>query len=590
METELSCLRNQLETKQMLAAICPNEQLQLTLAAAILKLTLAAAILKLEKQADDQAVAVEQARQAYYATLTMIAPPPSPPRANPTPATPPGLPAPVQNVQPVEDLQMEDEVRVGNMVTPDQPDAQKVCFHASLPSEDTLTARCCSNDPMKRLPKTQPSMPRFSPFLSFLYLACIFFPFMNSVNASASPFSTITINLNGIGNAAKVVCETKSSHTLQSQVCIKGYKVFESTGRKVNRKQVKWGVAIGVNTSLQGTMVPVHDSLAGRVVAVDVIIPTDNGRGFRHRLIGLYAPYDPGIADALQTLRSFWGSVREICTTASHSWSIIGDFNATLSNMEWGDHLAHDGLSRRAYREFLNASMGRNVWSLQGNNNAREDGHTYQAFSLERCCSIIDRCVSSQTGVLMRSISILKTFIPGTDHRLILANLILQPPRGMGHHAYLPDQQPASYNARFLFPKKGDHSRFHTFAEHAERMVDDEGVVSTTLTTDDEYGTLYNFLTTVLDKSASTAFNLPRQYAERQTSSPHMKILLREFRRLNKLISAIKRETIHHLLTKAPWASFYLKSSVTAMGLAPETLPVLLQPQHSVGLLLYLRM
>ncbi|KAK1223546.1 hypothetical protein PQX77_013577 [Marasmius sp. AFHP31] len=291
MEIELTRLRNQLGSKQMLTAICPNEQVQLTLAAAIPKL---------EKQIDEQAAVVEQARQAYYATSIMIAPPPSPPRASTAPATPPGFPPPVQNAQPEEDLQMEEEDCVR---TPGQSNAEKVCLHPPLPPENTLTAHCCSDDPMKHLPKTQPSMPRFSSFLSFLYLACIMFPFVHSANASLSPFSTIAINLNGIGNAAKVnpfsgmitsqhphswvVCETKSSHTLQSQTHIKGYRVFESTGHEVNRKQAKWGVAVGVSTSLQGTMVPVHDDLAGRVVAVDIIIPTDNGHGFRHRLIGL---------------------------------------------------------------------------------------------------------------------------------------------------------------------------------------------------------------------------------------------------------------------------------------------------------------
>ncbi|KAJ7185758.1 hypothetical protein C8R46DRAFT_881675, partial [Mycena filopes] len=75
-------------------------------------------------------------------------------------------------------------------------------------------------------------------------------------------------------------------------------------------------------------------SLKGRILAIDVILPTDAGRGFLHRIIGLYAPWDPGIGNVDLDAREFWADVTQLCKETRTSWSLGGDLNATVNSSE----------------------------------------------------------------------------------------------------------------------------------------------------------------------------------------------------------------------------------------------------------------
>ncbi|KAJ7670831.1 hypothetical protein DFH06DRAFT_981093, partial [Mycena polygramma] len=75
-------------------------------------------------------------------------------------------------------------------------------------------------------------------------------------------------------------------------------------------------------------------SLKGRLLAIDVILPTDSGRGFVHRVVGVYAPWDPGINNIDPNAREFWADVTEFCNSTLTSWSMGGDYNATVSSTE----------------------------------------------------------------------------------------------------------------------------------------------------------------------------------------------------------------------------------------------------------------
>ncbi|KAJ7893412.1 hypothetical protein B0H14DRAFT_2334881, partial [Mycena olivaceomarginata] len=75
-------------------------------------------------------------------------------------------------------------------------------------------------------------------------------------------------------------------------------------------------------------------SLKGRLLAVDVILPTESGRGFVHRMIGIYAPWDPGINTIDPNAREFWTDVTTFCRETRTSWTMSGDFNATVVSSE----------------------------------------------------------------------------------------------------------------------------------------------------------------------------------------------------------------------------------------------------------------
>ena len=93
-----------------------------------------------------------------------------------------------------------------------------------------------------------------------------------------------------------VIGETKNSDPVSSHLDLNDYDLSESPGRPLNaRGKGKWGVIVGIRRGLFNVQpVVLSNKLNGRVVALDLTIPTDRNRGFRHRLIGIYAPWNPG--------------------------------------------------------------------------------------------------------------------------------------------------------------------------------------------------------------------------------------------------------------------------------------------------------
>jgi hypothetical protein len=54
-----------------------------------------------------------------------------------------------------------------------------------------------------------------------------------------------------------------------------------------------------------------------------------SGRGFTHRIIGAYAPWNPGVNDG-----DFWVQVAKVFQGSQHSWTLASDLNATISSVE----------------------------------------------------------------------------------------------------------------------------------------------------------------------------------------------------------------------------------------------------------------
>jgi hypothetical protein len=191
-----------------------------------------------------------------------------------------------------------------------------------------------------------------SPFYLLLLwlLLCLF---TNPVNAMGpgppASFSAIAINANGLGNIMKthtlgqilsansphawVLTETKSSSCSAHRIPTPQYQKYESPGKQTSKNSSKWGIILGVHSLLHSQSVSLPSILDGRAWAVDIIIPTNSGRGFVHCLIRLYAPYDPG-GDSLLELTSYWDEISSICCATPNSWEVIGDCNVTLSASE----------------------------------------------------------------------------------------------------------------------------------------------------------------------------------------------------------------------------------------------------------------
>lgn len=148
--------------------------------------------------------------------------------------------------------------------------------------------------------------PCFRRLLFFFFSLCL----LRCVSAS-HPFRVYAINANGLGDVMKqsaivggiisskphawVINETKSTRPVASRVSIPGYDIFESVGLPAaGSNRGKWGVIVGVRRDVQALRLDVHETLKGRAIALDLIIPTTSGYGLSHRFIGLYAPWIQG--------------------------------------------------------------------------------------------------------------------------------------------------------------------------------------------------------------------------------------------------------------------------------------------------------
>ncbi|KAK0497442.1 hypothetical protein EDD18DRAFT_1352291 [Armillaria luteobubalina] len=311
-----------------------------------------------------------------------------------------------------------------------------------------------------------------SSWLVLLYL----FLLLPSVNASSvSSFMTVAMNVNGFTDVMKtssvnnallshqphacVLAEMKSLVSVSNKFCTRAYKFIDSPGIPTDRSHTKWGISLAVHRSLATLPLDIPPHLCGRVVGIDIVFPTTSGSGYRHRLIGVYAPYDPGIDT--QVLANFWDAIQLLCSTNGF-------------NNAWV-----------AYQTFVLDTHVVDVWVHQGDNDVTLNC-TYSSYN-GSTRSIIDRCAHSQLGVLSSTINVPNTFIPGTDHHLITLTLHCIPPPALSGTAALLEPEsspPCIYQPRFLFPKRQEANRFQTFADRVDGLISDANLVLTDLTND----------------------------------------------------------------------------------------------------------
>ena len=147
------------------------------------------------------------------------------------------------------------------------------------------------------------------------------------------------VKLNDINSAIKmrnpqafVLGETKTKSKLSSSLPFKDYDIYEESGEQdQTHHPVKWGIVVGIRKDIQiaQRVENKHLSLKGRVIALDLVLPTSDGRCIPHRLIGAYAPWNPGDEGVS---RSFWADLADLCNLTPHAWSLAGDLNATTVN------------------------------------------------------------------------------------------------------------------------------------------------------------------------------------------------------------------------------------------------------------------
>jgi hypothetical protein len=143
----------------------------------------------------------------------------------------------------------------------------------------------------------------------------------------ASTLSVYALNTNGLVHPGKiahinsaintrrphlfVISETKTNSKMGNKLPKDNYTIFEETGVKTdNHHLYKWGIVVGIQKDLQISQQVAlsHPALKGRAIAIDFVLGTSQGRGFVHRFIGTYAPWNPGGTES-----DFWTQITNIC-------------------------------------------------------------------------------------------------------------------------------------------------------------------------------------------------------------------------------------------------------------------------------------
>lgn len=263
-----------------------------------------------------------------------------------------------------------------------------------------------------------------------------------------------------------------------------------STG---HRNRAKWGLVVGVRKhfcSIARTFTP--DGFTGRIVVCDILIPTERGGAFLHRVISLYAPWDPGLDDTGPST-SFWTEVTNLCNAAPLGFTVIGDFNVVMSTQESSSfNLDLPSLKNLPYyTNFLATSNAIDAWNFQIDH-SWETNWTFRSYSeASPHYAVLDCAATSDLGTISTYVQVLKHFIPGTDYRPILACSILAAPEDPQRPVISPAISPTHYAPRAIFPKKSDKHRLAEFRRQVDSKLQNtwlEGIPPL-VTSDDEFDT-----------------------------------------------------------------------------------------------------
>ncbi|KAF5312013.1 hypothetical protein D9619_003843 [Psilocybe cf. subviscida] len=354
----------------------------------------------------------------------------------------------------------------------------------------------------------------------------------HAIITQSGALSIFALNANGMVHAGKlsyinsaikarrphivVLTESKTYDKVGKNLPYDDYNFFEETGVKMdNHHLYKWGVVVGIRRDIQvAQRLVIPSTLKGRAVGVDIVVTTEQGKGFLHRFIGAYAPWNPGTPGNENT---FWKEIAIICNSSPFSWSLAGDLNATVSNTERASGGAD---ARSQFLRFLEITEGRDLWSDRPERNRARDWTCRAHNAQGDTGNIIDRVVVSKIGIKDSEIAVADKsfdFVPMTDHRAVIATLILQPPESiMGDTNLRSDIPYACTNentARVLYPSKRNKAKFEEYRTKVDAKVKSEGIAKRQVTGEESFLEQYNALTRIIVGTAKEVFGMSRRGA-----------------------------------------------------------------------------
>lgn len=392
-------------------------------------------------------------------------------------------------------------------------------------------------------------------FIGCVILFIVLMSLVQKCNAvsplSSGMLSIYALNANGmvhegkltqISNVVKirrphivVISETKTHDKVGKKLDTNDYNFFEETGIKMdNHHLYKWGVVVGIRKDIQiAQRVETAASLKGRVVALDLVLGTKKGRGFVHRFVGTYAPWNPG-TDINET--SFWSELAKICNTAVFSWSVAGDLNASVSNTE---RASGGNDARRHFLHFLNKTKGIDLWLDLKPQRSRLHDWTCRAHNNNSSSgNIIDRVVISLNCTIDADILVADKaydFVQMTDHRAVISTLSMRSPESLNASADIPiDLTESLHIPRVKYPSKKDKAKFEEYRSRVDKEIMERDMGTDPITNDTLFVQRYTELTEIIVGTARDVFGMTWKF-----DGTNYKVTSPLIRRLEKRLTHI---------------------------------------------------
>jgi hypothetical protein len=416
--------------------------------------------------------------------------------------------------------------------------------------------------------------------------------------ASTSTLSIYALNANGLIKPVKlshintvinarspqafVIGETKTKSKLTKSLPFSDYEIYEEEGIPAENHHIfKWGVVVGIrknSVQIVQRLQIMQQSLKGRVIAVDVILPTPNGRGIPHRIIGCYAPWNPGETD---DNKDFWSDLANLCRSTATSWTLAGDLNATVAPFE-----RHSGgtEARRQFLQFLQSSNSRDLWTDNPDRTrltdwtcrSRQDGRPAEG-------NIIDRVVTSKSTFVDAEISVADKYsdwVPNTDHRGIIARVthsIPETPQESLDSLTTNFTRKRSSPPRIKLPLKTEKHKYETFRENVDRLIEAKSIDNFVITDDASFLEQYKNLTEIITSTASNVFGHTKPYVETKPNitNAKIKIIVASIRAIGGAIRFEKSNRTAHVSLRA--MKYHEDKLISSTGTPSQGRPNLLQ-------------
>lgn len=243
------------------------------------------------------------------------------------------------------------------------------------------------------------------------------------------------------------------------------------------------------------------------------MLPTPDGRCFRHRFIGAYTPWNPeGAGD----ISHFWRDMTHLCQSTTLSWTMAGDVNATVASFKC---LSGGDNARDQYLKFLTDTDGHDLWLDVEEHSCLNDWPCRSSHDTTEG-NIINSVVTSQASRVDSEIFITdqhSDWIAFTDHRAVVAHIThAMPGPALSNSRALVDLSMGwkANSPRVKIPHKTKKHKYQVFHDQVDRRVKAKCIHECPVIDDDSFIKRYTELTEIITSVASNVFGHTKQYCK----------------------------------------------------------------------------